>query len=239
MSEENQEQELITSESRIFYILDEIRETASSLSISARDVSEEYSTTIASIDRAKGKIVVRQLIPSSWRDCLEDLAHVDIKCFLNGIRISFSSKLHLLEDNGSIALFELNIPDEVFYFQMRSYFRVPLPAKEARVSLQLVNGSAINCTASNISLGGGLCLMSEHPENLKCGDILKNCRIEAKDLLDFAFSAEVCHIDSGEDNNPIGIGLKFIDLPAKHRNAVQQAIVKLERQKIKARVRTR
>ncbi len=219
----------------ILGFLKRIQHQRAILTVTLPGSDKNYNSAILEINEEQAYLVIDELSPESGHPLLLDIKELRVRTRVEGARISFSTTLIDAGRESGIAYYNLALPTEIDYLQQRASYRVKTKvAQPIPVTLIHAEGQTIKGELQDLSLGG-LSIRIAHkqlPVTLKTTDTLPCCFRLAQGE-EITCTLEIRSIRSKDNNIPVRIGCRFINLPAPQQKMIQRYVIALEREQIK------
>lgn len=146
---------------------------------------------------------------------------------LAGCTLSFESPVHEVASREGMTCYRLKAPRSIISEQRRAHPRL---APDYKVPVFLVDTAAnvVHGTLLDISLGGISVLLDSFPEtHLARGDTVTSCTIRLSGTSAVQSAVEVRHVRQATDQAQPSFGGRFINLPQRHRLALESFLGEL------------
>lgn len=219
----------------ILGLLKRIQNQRAMLTITLPGTDKNYNSAVLEINEEQAYLVIDELSPESGHPLLLDIKELRARTRVEGARISFSTTLIDAGRESGIAYYNLALPTEIDYLQQRASYRVktaivqPIP-----ITLFHVEGQTIKGELQDLSVGG-LAIRVAHkqlPAALNTTDTLP-CSFRLAQNEEVTCTLEIRSIRNKDNNTPVRLGCRFINLPAPQQKIIQRYIIALEREQIK------
>ena len=226
-------EETVTSETVIYDCLQQIADNNTPLALTIRDSEDStlYRSRIQSLNAKKRQIVLKQVLPSDWREKIAPTCKLEIKSYMNMGNIRFYGLMSALDDSENSPYCKLTLPKKIYRMQLRDYYRVSLATVHSNVTLQIDSESTLEGSCRDISMSGAMIALPGSSKGLEIGQCLEECRISIDNILELSFTGEVRSLH--ETDSDILAGIQFMDLSAAELKPISAALTKIERQNIK------
>jgi len=158
---------------------------------------------------------------------------INISTKLNGIDLSFSSKLLQAFEKDGIAVYKIKYPESVMYLQQRQSYRIniglgiSIPVKMKREDGVPLYGNMINLSET----GAGIALDS--PCVVHMSEILPFCELRISEEQTIRCQLEIRYIKANEENKPQHIGGQFIGIDNMQQRELSKVVTTLQRDLMK------
>ncbi|MCF7970343.1 MAG: flagellar brake protein [Methylococcaceae bacterium] len=165
------------------------------------EAKESFITVITDVNKKKQTLTLDCASKNYLNEQFLTASEVTFNSVISGIQVQFSHK-HITTTNlKGIAAFLLSIPDTLYWFERRKFYRIRSPMSKPALCTIKVNISLddqeetkeLNLKIHDISISG-LCLQIE-PEDLsddlQINNTLDNCFIELPEIGDFYNAIEI------------------------------------------------
>jgi len=228
----------VTEPQRILEHLSKLLDARALLTVTVKGSGKLFNSILVDINPTNGCFTLDKLFPESGHKLALKSGKLNIHTILNGIEISFNGVLISSVGNESDALYELALPEKLFYRQRRSTYRVPVSvAQGIQVTMFNKQEEPSQGILSNLSIGG-LCAQFEkntiHFPQEK-GLRLPACRFSLPGGQKIETEFELCFFYQDTAYNTTRIGGKFLSLQQFEERDVQRYIMHLEREILKTR----
>ena len=226
-------EEQVTNEAVIHDCLNQIFANNSPLALTLRDSEDGtvYHSRIQSLDPKKRQIVLKQVLPSDWREKITPTCKLEIKSYMNMGNIRFYGLMSALDDSENSPYCKLTLPKKIYRMQLRDYYRVSLAKINSHVTLQIDDETKLEGSCRDISMSGAMISLPGKFQALEIGQLVDDCRIWIDDILELNFRAKVRSLHSTESD--LLAGLQFMDLNPAQIKPISSALNKIERKNIK------
>lgn len=228
----------VTEPQRILEILKSLQDARALLTVTVKGSGKLYNSILIDINAVNGCFTVDRLYPENSHRVALKAGRLSIHALLNGIEISFSGRLINAVGDNKDALYELSLPEKLFYRQRRASYRVPVSvARGIQVSFSNPEGHACNGVLSNLSIGGLCAQFDKGIVNfpLSQGLRLPSCRILLPGAQKIETEFELCFVYQDTAYNYVRVGGKFLSLQKFEERDIQRYIMQLEREILKTR----
>ncbi|MEX0963829.1 MAG: PilZ domain-containing protein [Pseudohongiellaceae bacterium] len=225
-------EEIVTNEAVVIDCLNQISDNKTSLSLTLReaDSSAVYQSRIQSLNLKKRQIVLKQLLPSDWREKITPVTKLEIKSYMSMGNIRFYGLLSPLDDSDNNPYCKLTLPKKIFRTQLRDHYRVSLAKISSSVTLKNVDDAVLQGNCHDISMSGAMISVPGSSPGLEVGQTLAECGISIEDILDLQFKGKVRSLHTtGADTL---VGIQFLDLSPSELKPIGSALNKIERRNI-------
>jgi c-di-GMP-binding flagellar brake protein YcgR len=158
---------------------------------------------------------------------------INVSTKLNGIDLSFSSKLLQAFEKDGIAVYKIKYPESVMYLQQRQSYRIniglgiSIPVKMKREDGVPLYGNMINLSET----GAGIALNS--PCAVHMSEILPFCELRISEEQTIRCQLEIRYIKANEENKPQHIGGQFIGIDNMQQRELSKVVTTLQRDLMK------
>ena len=191
-------------------------------------------TSLVAVDPA-GKAIYLGLGPDAkLNQALVDSRQVSFNTAHDQIRVLFSTPGVEITTLAGEKVFKAEMPTEVLRFQRREFYRLPTPLLNPIKCLIKLDGTALETTVIDISLGGVGVLAYHDIQSLQEGDIYRNCELVLPDAGSYMVSLHVRALYEPTLKNGVSTrraGCKFIDLAPSIETDIQRYIIRVERER--------
>ncbi len=219
----------------ILGLLKRIQNQRAMLTITLPGSDKNYNSAVLEINEEQAYLVIDELSPESGHPLLLDIKELRARTRVEGARISFSTTLIDAGRESGIAYYNLTLPTEIDYLQQRASYRVKTKvAQPIPVTLIHAEGQTIKGELQDLSVGG-LSIRIAHkqlPAALKTTDTLP-CRFRLAQDEEITCTLEIRSIRSKDNNTPVRLGCRFVNLAAQQQKMIQRYVIALEREQIK------
>lgn len=237
-AEDKNEEFRIHSEKDILFILRDIMQTKTLLSVYIGTSGNFFLTTILSIDPSHKTMI----IDCGANEKINQLA-IETKELIyvtthNKVKIEFVCTPPKKTEFEGKPAFSVAIPNSLLRIQRRDNFRITTPITKPLkcvipTSMNSNNASQTEITVLDISCGGigAVDRQMETSLNLAPGTVFDNCQINLPDIGVISTSITIrnsCTIKSHSGDTYHRIGCQFVGLPAKTEAMIQRYIIKQE-----------
>ncbi len=226
-------EETVTSETVIYDCLQQIADNNTPLALTIHDSEDGtvYRSRIQSLDAKQRQIVLKQVLPSDWREKIAPTCKLEIKSYMNMGNIRFYGLMSTLDDSENSPYCKLSLPKKVYRMQLRDYYRVSLAAIHSEVSLKMDDNRTLVGSCRDISMSGAMIALPGSTEGLEIGQSLEECSISIDKILELSFRGEIRSLQKTDSD--ILAGLQFVGLSPAELKPISAALTKIERQNIK------
>ncbi len=225
-------EEVVTNQAVIHDCLNQIsaNNTPLSLTIKGSDESPTYSSRIQSFNPKKKQIVLKQVLPSDWRERITPSCKLEIKSYMNMGNIRFHGLMSTLDDAEDSPYCKLTLPSKIFRMQLRDYYRVSLAKIHSEVKPGADDQTTLLGKCRDISMSGAMIALSPMSTTLEVGQSIDQCSISIEDILELSFRGEVRSLQVSDAE--ILAGIQFMDLTPAQLKPISAALNKIERKDI-------
>ncbi|GJM11637.1 MAG: hypothetical protein DHS20C12_00400 [Pseudohongiella sp.] len=224
-------EETVSNETVILDCLQQVSENNTPLSLTLRDSESDtgdvYQSRIQGLEPKKNQIVLKQLLPSNWRDSIDSVTKLTIKSYTNMGNIRFYGLLSPLDEDENSPYCKLTYPKRIYRMQLRDYYRVSLAKIDSAVTLRESESSVFHGRCRDISMSGAMVALPNNFNEVKVGQTIDDCRISIDSILDLEFRGKVRSLHNTESDTLAGI--QFVDLSPAQLKPIGSALNKIER----------
>lgn len=195
-----------------------------------------YQSSIQAIDAGGNQAILTQLMPSSWRNLIQQKLQVTVSCHMPNGHLLFDSKVFPFENSLYCVL---EIPSEMHKQQLRSSYRVSTEEQDTQLSLW-VNNRKFSGKCMDLSLSGCRGQFSDELQvflNAITDDndepALQHGRfvlqVEIQDSLRFQTVARVCR-SSKDEGGKLTLGINFINPDSDGQRTLQRSLTAIQRE---------
>ena len=226
-------EETVTSETVIYDCLKQIADNNTPLTLTIRESEDGtvYHSRIQSLNPKKRQIVLKQVLPSDWREKITPTCKLEVKSYINMGNIRFHGLMSALDDSENSPYSKLTFPKKIFRMQLRDYYRVSLTKTHSNVALKIDEETRLSGRCRDISMSGAMVALPSNSNELEIGQSLEECSISIEDILELDFKGTVRSLH--RTDSEILAGLQFVDLSPTQLKPIGAALNKIERQNIK------
>tara|TARA_R110002073_G_scaffold57768_2_gene146527 strand:+ start:2655 stop:3356 length:702 start_codon:yes stop_codon:yes gene_type:complete len=226
-------EETVTSENVVYDCLKQIADNNTPLSLTIRESEDNsiYLTRIQSLNPNKQQIVLKQVLPSDWREKITPNCKLVIKSHMDMGNIRFHGVMAALDESENNSYCRLTFPKKIYRMQLRDYYRVSLAKIHSKVTLQIDDETTLTGSCRDISISGAMIALPSSSKDLEIGQNLGLCSISIDDILDLNFTGKVRSLQETDSDRLVG--LQFMDLSPAQIKPISSALNKLERINIK------
>lgn len=220
--------EIITEDRRKAQLLKSLAHSRSHLTILLPDEPEPTSSTILDIDEQHETIILDEAVPRVNTEHLYGNLPVSIHSKLHGIPIQFNTtfeKLDLLEDG--IICYVFHFPEELFYDQKRTSYRLSNGTHAVRISFSM-GDECYSGRVADIS-PDGVKIRLRNAGDLKTGDVSPAFSLRLSEELTFTTAAKICHSSPGSGT----FGVQFLSLNGAEKQEIQRWIMEIQRKRLR------
>lgn len=227
-------EEIVTNEAIILDCLNQVTENNTPLSLTLREEesNDVYQSRIQSFNIKKRQIVLKQILPSDWRDKITPVTKLEIKSCMNMGNIRFYGLLAPLDDSENNPYCKLTLPKKVFRMQLRDYYRISLAKIRSSVTLRHSENSVFQGSCRDISMSGAMITLPKSSTEIEIGQTLEECKISIDDILELEFRGKVRSLHKTDTDTLAGV--QFLELSPSQLKPIRTALNKIERQNITA-----
>ena len=225
-------EEIVTSEATILDCLNQVAKNNTPLSLTLRQAESGniYKSRIQSLNIKKRQIVLKQILPSDWRETITPVTKLEIKSYMNMGNIRFYGVLASLDDSENNPYCKLTLPRKIFRMQLRGYYRVSLAKIRSSVTLKNSDNSVFQGSCRDISMSGAMITLPKISTEVEIGQTIEECKISIDDILQLEFRGKVRSLHKTDSDTLAGI--QFLDLSPSQLKPISSALYKIERQNI-------
>ena len=231
--EENSENFRIHSEIDILFILREIMQANSLITVYPNYDSDFILSSILAIYPDKKQMIIDY--GANEKCCQKALQSekLAIVTTQNRVKIEFvCSQVRKLQFEGQDA-FAINIPESLLRIQRRSHFRITTPIAKPMKCVIPIPGTNANAEVALLDIScGGIAVIDQHPViNFEPGTVYNNCQIALPEIGTITVNIQVKNtyeITLRNGQNCMRAGRQFIELKASMEAMIQRYIIKQE-----------
>lgn len=225
-------EEIVTNQAVILDCLNQISENNTPLSLTLRDEEngDIYLSRIQSLNKKKRHIILKQVLPSNWREKITPGSKLEIRSCMNMGNIRFNGLISPLDDTENSPYSKLTLPRKVFRLQLRDYYRISLAKIPTTATLSVGDDSVAIGSCRDISMSGVMVSIPNNSLELELTQILDECSISVEGILHLDFRGKICSINRTESDTLIG--MQFLDLSKSELKPIGAALNKIERRNI-------
>jgi len=225
-------EEIVTSEVAILDCLRQISDNNTPLSLMLRDAENNdiYQSKIQSLSIKKRQIVLKQILPSDWRESITPTTKLEIKSCMNMGNIRFYGLLSPLDESENNPYCKLTLPKKIFRIQLRDCYRVSLAKIRSSVILKNIDNSVFQGSCRDISMSGAMIRLPKFSTEVEVGQLIDECTISIDGILELEFKGKVRSLHRKDSDTLAGI--QFLGLSRSQLKPIRSALNKIERQNI-------
>ncbi|MFT4814744.1 MAG: c-di-GMP-binding flagellar brake protein YcgR [Pseudohongiellaceae bacterium] len=225
-------EEIVTNQAIILDCLNQVTENNTPLSLMLREEENNvvYQSRIQSFNIKKRQIVLKQILPSDWREKITPTTKLEIKSCMNMGNIRFYGLLTPLDDSENNPYCKLTLPKKIFRMQRRDYYRVSLARIRSSVTLKNSENAVLKGSCRNISMSGAMITFPKSTTVIEIGETIDECKISIDGILDLEFRGKVRSLH--QTDSGILAGIQFLELNPSQLQPISTALNKIERQNI-------
>ncbi|MFT7472295.1 MAG: c-di-GMP-binding flagellar brake protein YcgR, partial [Kiritimatiellia bacterium] len=222
----------VTNEAVILDCLNQVTKNNTPLSLTLREAesNDVYQSKIQSLSIKKRQIVLKQILPSDWRESITPTTKLEIKSCMDMGNIRFYGLLSPLDDSENNPYYKLTLPRRVFRMQRRDYYRVSLAKIPSSVALRNSDNSVLQGTCRDISMSGVMITLPKNSTEIEIDQTIEECKISINDILELEFRGKVQRLHKTDSDTVAGI--QFLDLSPSQLKPISTALNKIERHNI-------
>jgi len=227
----------ITDPQKIRKLLQQIIESPPLCTVSIRNSSKVFFTSVLEIQKDKGLVVFDELTPVAGNNLLNQCDVVRLSTFINGVHLTFDLKQITREQAFNQIVYKALLPETIYYPQRRSSPRIQTdPASIDFQGISRDTGMLIKGYVLDISRTGLCVAFSKAGNGISSGDKLNSCIIQLPGESTFSFDLSVRSIRKASPSSlQKQIGGFFNGLAPQNQNKLDRAICALERKQIRKR----
>ena len=232
--EDNSENFRIHSEIDILFILREIMQANSLITVYPNYDSDFILSSILAIYPDKKQMIIDY--GANEKCCQKALQSekLAIVTTQNRVKIEFvCNQIRKLQFDGQDA-FAINIPESLLRIQRRSHFRITTPiAKPLKCVIPIPGTTSSNAEVALLDIScGGIAVIDQHPViNFEPGTVYNNCQIALPEVGTITVNIQVKNtyeITLRSGQNCFRAGCQFIELKGNMQTLIQRYIIKQE-----------
>ena len=204
------------------------------LTVQGSKSKESFLTTLLGLDDRAKRLYIECAADKRVEGDLLAGTGVEFIAHYEGVRIQFTIPHGERVKFDGLDAYRLSLPDKVYRFQRRQYYRVEMPqAQPVKCSIPLAD-RALEATIVDISVGGVGVRYDPSAITLNVGMELPGCRLSSPELGEYTITLKVRSSAQVTLKNGALVqraGCEFIDLPVPMERAIQTYIFKLERER--------
>ena len=228
----------ITEADRIIDHLSKLHQARALLTVTLAGSSKLFNSIIVNVNAANGRVTLDKLFPEKGHELARKVGKFNIHTFLHGIEISFTGKLIKTAGSEQDVVYEIALPEKLFYRQRRAHYRVPVSvAQGIKVTLYNEQFEKSEGVLSNLSVGGIGVQFEGEDVNIpkEKGAQLPACEFVLPDKKVIKCPLELRFFYQDTAYNHLRIGGRFLHLSQNEERGIQRYIMQLEREILKTR----
>jgi len=235
------EPQQVTLPMQIAGILRRLQDAHALVHVSLPGDNESWLSAILEIHPSQGYLVLDELTPRDGNALMRDAQRVIVSAQVQGVDVSFASRMVEAGFSDGMALYRVAIPDNVRYWQRRHSHRARVSASSLiPVTLEHNEGFVLKGELYDISAGG---IGTRHRDKREVvpllGDIWPKCSIVLPGHENIAFALEIRYVGEETRGNLLRLGGRFVDITRPRLKAVEGFVAHLEREHLRRMRRTR
>lgn len=157
-----------------------------------------------------------------------------VEAHLGGVHTHFAaSNASYLKDAQGHGLYQLALPRQVFYFQKRHHYRVPLSGSAFNISTRLKhNYQELIGIISDLSLTG-VGFLTKDSIRIAFADQLERIRMDFRDRVLEVPEARIVFLQHFPEKGLLRVGCEFVDLPRATADELKTSVRALDRHQIR------
>lgn len=157
-----------------------------------------------------------------------------VEARLGGVHLHFSvSNASYLKDRDGHGLYHLALPSQLFYYQKRHHYRVPLSGSAFSLSARLKhNYQELIGIATDLSLTG-VGFLTRDGIKLAFADQLERIRLDFRDQVLEVSEARIVFLHHFPEKGLLRVGCEFLDLPRATADEIKSKVRTLDRDQIR------
>ncbi|GEM_PF-1148820 len=204
------------------------------LTVQGSRSKETYLTTLLGLDDRARRFYIECAADRRAEGDLLGGAGIELTAHCEGVRIQFTATRGERTRFDGLDAYGLGLPDKVYRFQRRQYYRVQTPqAQPVKCAIPLAGG-VLEAVIVDISVGGVGIRHDAGASALGVGMELPGCRLGIPELGAYTVTLKVrSSAQVALKNGALvqRLGCEFVDLGVPTERAIQTYIFKLERER--------
>lgn len=190
-----------------------------------------YNSLVLNVDAANSLFYLDELSPLSAHQSVRKGIELKLIGQLQGVYIEFVTRVKRIENNGSIAMYQISFPDKLIYRQRRRHYRANVDeTQNIRIAFpdnfqKKIQGEIVDISAS------GVCSKLEYVDskNLEARQAIHDATLRLPGSNYLTLDMEVCNIRHFPEKGYSLVGTRFIDIEPKQQNHVDRIVAMLDR----------
>lgn len=208
------------------------------LAVNLPGSAEAYNSALLEVRPEKGYLELDEFKPKP--EPSQALGKLHVSTRLNGVEISFITRVESVGERDGIALYRVRYPTSLNYLQRRSHYRARVGfARTIPVTLYLEDGQRVVGHLRDISVGGiGVSFPPDLPDSVADSRFAQDCSIALPTGETIKCLIEVCFINhSLQEENARIVGARFVRLGPQELGTVARFVCAVDRECMKHRQR--
>lgn len=160
--------------------------------------------------------------------------NVRVEARLGGVFIQCTvSEASYLKDQQGHGVYQFALPKQIFYYQKRDHYRVPLSGSAFSISARLKQShQELTGIITDLSLTG-VGILTRETTRIDSGDQLERLRLELRKQTLEIPEAKAIFVQHFPEKGLVRLGCEFIDLPRATYEEIKTSVRALDRSQIK------
>lgn len=204
------------------------------LTVQGSKSKQSFLTTILGLDDRARKLYIECAADRRAEGDLLGRTGIELIAHYEGVRVQFTIAQGERVKFDGLDAYKLSLPDKVYRFQRRQYYRVQTPqAQPVKCAIPLTD-RALEATITDISVGGIGVRYEPGAAEISVGMELPGCRLSIPELDVYTITLKVRNSAQVTLKNGAlvqRLGCEFVDVSVPLERAIQTYIFKLERER--------
>lgn len=207
------------------------------LAVDLPDSTEAYNSALLEVHPEGGYLELDEFKPKPAQAPALGKLHVSTR--LNGVEISFVTRIESVDERDGIALYRVRYPTSLNYLQRRAHYRARVGVvRTIPVTLLLEDGRRIVGHLRDISSGGiGVSFPTDFPGSLADSRYAQDCSISLPTGETIDCLIEICFVNHSLWDNARIVGARFVRMGPQQQSAVARFVCAVDRECMKHRQR--
>lgn len=207
------------------------------LAVSQPGSTEAYNSALLEVRPERGYLELDEFKPRPAQSQALGKLHVSTR--LNGVEISFVTRVESVGERDGIALYRVRYPTSLNYLQRRAHYRARVgTVRTIPVTLLLDGGQRIVGRLRDISSSGiGVSFPPDLPDSIADSRYAQDCSIALPTGETIDCLIEVCFVNHSLQDNARIVGARFVRMGPLQQNAVAKFVCAVDRECMKIRHR--
>jgi c-di-GMP-binding flagellar brake protein YcgR len=235
------ERDTLTTADQIGRLLHDLAASRKLVTVHLKGTDETFMSTVLSVDGEHRHLTMDELNPAAGHGLLLRTGELRVTTRMEGVDVSFRTRLDAVDDSAGIAIYHLPFPEVVRYHHRRQAFRATVELSETiPVYLDTPQGGIVPGSLRDLSVGGLGAELHRRPVTpIERGQHLSACTIHLPEGEQVSSALEVRFVGRVPQSPRLRVGGRFVDMDPLHQRAIRRFVAELDRKRVKHQRRLR